>query len=94
MLENRSSIPGVGKNNVLVTKSNWPTLVSSVSYATIVSASADRDFKLGSKYWATIQPDPSREIYITKAHNTIPFIAAHTLSGMNKLRISPGFGVL
>jgi len=26
-LENRSSIPGAGNHNVLVTKSDWPTLV-------------------------------------------------------------------
>jgi len=31
--EDRSSIPGVRKNNVLVTRSVWPTLVSSVCYA-------------------------------------------------------------
>jgi len=29
-LEDQSSIPGAGNNNVLVTKSDWPTLVSSV----------------------------------------------------------------
>jgi len=38
-LENRSSIPGVGNYNVLVTRSVWPTLVNSVSYASLVYAS-------------------------------------------------------
>jgi len=32
MLEDRSSIPGAGNNNVLVTRLDWPTLVSSVCY--------------------------------------------------------------
>jgi len=40
-LEDRSSVPGAGNNNVLVTKSDWPTLVSSVCYASLVSDSAD-----------------------------------------------------
>jgi len=34
-LENRSSIPDSGKNNVLVTRSDWPTLVGSVCYASL-----------------------------------------------------------
>jgi len=42
MLEDRSWIPGA-HSNVLVTRSDWPTLVSSVCYASLVSASADRD---------------------------------------------------
>jgi len=50
-LEDRSLIPDVGKNNVLVTRSNCLTLESSVCYANLVSASADRDFKQGSKCW-------------------------------------------
>jgi len=50
-LEDRSSIPGAGNNNVLVTISDWPTLVSSVFYASLVSAYAYRDFKPGSKCW-------------------------------------------
>jgi len=50
-LEERSLIPNAVNNNVLVTRSNWPTLVSSVCYASLVSASADRDFKPGSKCW-------------------------------------------
>jgi len=49
--KDQRSIPGPGNNNVLATKSDWPTLVSSVCYASLVSASADRDFKPGSKYW-------------------------------------------
>jgi len=75
-------------------------MVASVCYASLVSASADRDSRLVSRdlnIGATIQPDPSREIYITKAHNTLQFIptmAADTLSGMSLLRISPGLGVL
>jgi len=44
-LKDRSTIPGMGNNNVLVTKSYWPTLVSSVCYATLDSAYADRGFK-------------------------------------------------
>jgi len=48
-LEVRSLIPGAGNNNVLVTESDWPTLVSSVCYASLGSASADRDLKPGSK---------------------------------------------
>jgi len=51
MLKVRSSILRAGNNNVLVTKSDWPTLVGSVCYASLVSASTDRDFKPGSKYW-------------------------------------------
>jgi len=47
-LEDRSSIPDACQNNVLVTKLDSPTLVGSVCYASIVSASADRDFKPGS----------------------------------------------
>jgi len=51
-LDDRSSIPdAAGNNNVLATKSDWLTLVGSVSYASLVSASADRDFKPGSNYW-------------------------------------------
>jgi len=45
----------------------------------------------------TMQPDPSREINIARAYTTsqfIPTMAAHTLSGMNMLRKSPGLGVL
>jgi len=44
-LEDRSSILRAGNNNVglLVTKSDWPTLVGSVCYASLVTASADRD---------------------------------------------------
>jgi len=38
-LEDRGSIPGAGNNNVLVTRSVWPTLVSSVCYASLVHAS-------------------------------------------------------
>jgi len=38
-------------NNVLVTKTDWTTLVSLVCYASLVSASADRDSKTGSKCW-------------------------------------------
>jgi len=52
-----------------------------------------RDLNTG----ATMQPDPSREIYITKALQFIPTmagLAAYTLSGKNMLRISPGLGVL
>jgi len=44
-LEGRSSIPGAGNNNVLVTKSDLPTVVSSVCYASLVFAPADRDLK-------------------------------------------------
>jgi len=35
-LEDQSSIPGAGDNNVLVTKSNWPTLASSVCYVSLI----------------------------------------------------------
>jgi len=44
-LEDRSSIPDAGNNNVLVTRSDWPTLVGSVCYASLVSASTDRHLK-------------------------------------------------
>jgi len=50
-LEDRSSIPCVGNNNVLVNGSDWPKLVSSVCYASLVYAYADRYFKPGSKNW-------------------------------------------
>jgi len=50
-LENRSSIPDAMRvtKMYLSLKSDWPTLVGSVCLATLVSASADRDFKPGSK---------------------------------------------
>jgi len=50
-LEDQSSIPCAGNNIVLVTKSDWPTLVGSVCYASLVSASADWDIRPGSKCW-------------------------------------------
>jgi len=46
---------------------------------------------------ATMQSNPSREIYIIRAHTTaqfIPTMATHILSGMNMLRILPGLCVL
>jgi len=57
-LEDRNSIPGAGNNNVFVTKSDWLTLVSLVCYASLVFASADRDFKSGAKCWGynTVRP--------------------------------------
>jgi len=47
----RSSFLRAGNNNVHVAKSDWPKLVGSVCYASLVTASVDRDFKPGSKYW-------------------------------------------
>jgi len=35
MLEDRSLIPGAGNNNVLVTRSDYPTLMSSVLSVTL-----------------------------------------------------------
>jgi len=49
VLDDRNSIPNAGKNNVLVTQSDWPTLVGSVCYARLVFATADQDFKPGYK---------------------------------------------
>jgi len=70
-LEDRSWIPGAGNNNVLVTRSDWHTLLSSVYYASFVSicirwSRQSRDLNAG----ATIQPDHSREINITRAFIT------------------------
>jgi len=45
--EDRSSIPGAGNNNVLVTRSVLPTLVSSVWYASLIHASTCSGLKAG-----------------------------------------------
>jgi len=86
-LEDRGSIPGAGKNNVLVTKSDWPTLVSSVCYASLVSAPLIETLSRDLNYGATIQPDPSREINITRVSTTSQFIstmAAYVASFFSK----------
>jgi len=49
IFEDWSLIPGAGKNNVLVSRSDWQTLVSSVCNDSLVSASADRYIKPGSQ---------------------------------------------
>jgi len=67
------------------------TLVSSVCYASLCSAVLIETVSRDKNAGATIQPDPSREIYITAVHITMPFIptmAAHTLSGMNLERLN------
>jgi len=79
-LEDRSSIPGAGNNNAIVTKSDWPTLVSSVS------ASADRDVKPGSNYWGYNTVRVSREINITRAytitiHTSVIFSVENEMNG-------------
>jgi len=77
-LEDRSSIPDAGNNNVLVTKSDSPTLVGSVCYASLVSASAYRAYKPGSKCWGnnTVRPQQA------DSHNKgINYILIHPHDG-------------
>jgi len=64
-VEDRSLIPRAGRINIFVIISDWPTLVSSVCYASLVSASVDRDFKPGSKY-SGLQYSPAQKRDITQ----------------------------
>jgi len=51
----------------------WPILVGSVSYASLVSASADRDLKTGSK-WCGLQYSSSQQgDYTTRAYISLPW---------------------
>jgi len=73
----------LGNNNVVVTKSDWPTLVGSMCYSSLVSASADETLSRDLNAGPTILFDSSREINITRAYTTLQFIltmAAHILS--------------
>jgi len=57
-----------GPSYVLATRSDWQTLVSSVYYDSLVSASADRDLKLGYKYCG-LQYSPTQQGHsITRAY--------------------------
>jgi len=75
-LVDRSSSPGEGNNNVGQSDNNvsdWPTLVISVCYASLVSASADRDFKPRSKCCATINTaSPQKRDYHNRSTHYIP----------------------
>jgi len=57
-LEDGSSIPGARNNNLLGTRSVWPTLVSSVCCASLVQPPLDLDYKQGIRNCveSTIQP--------------------------------------
>jgi len=72
LLRDRRSIPGAGNNNVLVTRSDWPTLVSSVCYVCLVSASADLDLKPGSKCCGLQYSSTQQGDYITRGYISLP----------------------
>jgi len=72
-LEDQSSIPDAGKNNVLVTRSDWPTLVGSVCYASLVSASADWDLKPGFKCCGLQDSLAQQRDYTTRAYISRPW---------------------
>jgi len=81
MLEDISSIPDVCITFMLVAISDWPTLVSSVCYASRHLPPLIEILCRDQNNEATIHPDPSRDIYIIGAYITLwqhINMAAHT----------------